>query len=1025
MKAEIIAVGSELLAGTTVNTNGAYLARQLAMLGYDVHRQCVVPDIEHDITEALKIAVKRSHIIIFTGGLGPTKDDLAKETVAKALGIRLVKDEESERSMRDFFEQRGLEMTDNNLKQALVFEGCEVLRNANGTAPGVFLRNKNQAIILLPGPPFELEPMFENSARALLEQMADIRSASASLHVFGIGESSLEEKCRDILYGENPSSALYAKPWGVHINISARARTDEGAAKLLDDKISQYKDRLGAYIFSQNGEELPEVVVHMLEKAGHRLAIAESCTGGLLAERITSVSGASKVFELGEVTYSNKAKQTALGVDGSILRKYSAVSSATAAEMAKGALSRSRADLAVAITGIAGPSNEGYIDKPVGLVYIAVADKVKVIVKKFNFGSKRSRENVREMSAHNALDMIRRTIAGIKIEDAHEFSPKDIADLERKGRPRKKTSLAVEKGVVGLLCAAILGVGGFTGVRALRSRLDESVYSAMQTTYTAAQTTDALLDMREQNPDAFGWLSTSGGAVDCVVVNDRDDGFYKTHDFSGSSNNLGCPYVILPEDGSLPTNLLVYGTSADTKQVFGPLRGLIADGGAASAASDYLFNLTTDSGVISYKLAAVFIANDSEEAGALDDFYKTAYFADNEQFTNFVIEMKLRSVLSINTSIISSDSFLTLVSDLDDWSGEKLIVVARRLREGEAATMSAQMFSKNMAALYPDKYYELKGGSASINSVIERDRWRNWLLANEKNAGGDEQLGAANGGLITSGGAVAASPALSADGQVVITVLINGNETTDTPLNIVSRMTAFELDDSYSDEAIKALALASNSWLRYSFDIGALPSVSGSAPSERITSLASQVINEGIYYGDAFAFTPFFAISAGRTNSSAEIFGEAFPYLVSQESRYDYQVKGFSSSVVFARDVLKSRLESFYTITLSDNYENWITVNTRTTGGYADSVTIDGQVTTTGSELAERCLGLASSCFEVSWSDAKATFSVEGAGHGVGMSVSGANEYAVAMGWDYKAILEHYYNGTTVNGMRWTASAAS
>ncbi|MEG2083124.1 MAG: competence/damage-inducible protein A, partial [Oscillospiraceae bacterium] len=852
MKAEIISVGDELLAGTTVNTNTAFLAREMSMLGYDVHRQCVIGDKARDIIEAVKAAVRRSHVIVFTGGLGPTEDDLTKETVAKALGMKLVKNDEAEESMRAFFAQRGLEMTANNLKQAYVLEGAEVLKNSNGTAPGIFVRSKNQAIILLPGPPFELEPMFLNEVKPRLGQMADVKAAHRSLHVFGIGESALEEKCRDLLYGDNPSAALYAKPWEVHINISARARSDEGAQNLLEQKLQLFRDRLGEFIFSEDDREMNEVVVDMLVKSSSKISVAESCTGGLMASRITAVPGASKVFDLGTAAYSNRAKQSSLGIDPSLLRKYTAVSSATAAEMANGALSRGHADVAVGITGIAGPTNEGYIDKPVGLVYISVADKSKVLVKKFMFGNMRSRESIRELCVQNAFDMVRRVLGGLPIEDAREFSVKDIADVDKKGRPRKKSSLAVEKGIIGVLCAGVMFSGMFMGVRALRNRLDESVYSELQSTYTSGQSADALTSLFEQNPDTVGWLSSNGGAVDCVVVRDKGDGFYSNHDFSGSKNTLGCPYILEPQSAPAAAdpieggtsveqqNTIVYGRSTDSGQVFGPLRELASESSKALASVDYLFNFTTASGSADYKIASVFIANENPEFGKLDDFYKSVSFPDAAAFENFVVDLKIRSVMTINTSIVSSDKFLTLVTDLDGWQGEKLVVVARRVREGETVTMNDQMFQKNMVALYPEQYYKLASLSPNINEVIERDKWRNWLLANEKSAGEtDPAATVASGGQVKPVGTPKPQPSDVVDGQNVIRVTMNGSVMTDTPLRIISKMVAAEMDDSYSPEAIKAQAVAASSWLRYSYNLTEAPLVQGASASDNITALVS------------------------------------------------------------------------------------------------------------------------------------------------------------------------------------------
>lgn len=1021
LKAEIIAVGSELLAGTTVNTNGAYLARHLAMVGYDVHHQCVVPDSAEAIDAATREALSRSHVVVYCGGLGPTDDDLTKESVAKTLGIKLVRDEESEQAMRAFFAQRGKAMTDNNLKQAMIYEGCTVLKNPNGTAPGIFLRRGNQAIALLPGPPFEMQPMFENELEPLLVEMSPVKVAHAGLRIFGIGESELETLCHDLLYGTNPVSACYAKPWGVHINIYSRSETEAEAKSLLDEKVAAYRERTGDCLVSDCGEELEEVVVHLLDKNKKHLALAESCTGGLVAQLITSVPGASKVFDLGIVSYSNRAKHSALKVDSAILRKYSAVSSAAAAEMAKGALAAAKADYAVAITGIAGPTNEGYIDKPVGLVYIAIADKTRVYIKKFNFGNMRSRDSIRELSARHALDMVRRIASGLNINGAKAFSHKSIADMDAR-RPRKKATLAVERAVAGTLAAAIVLFGVYTGTQALRRKVSEGVYDELQQTYTSTQATDAVLALSEQNPDTYGWLTSMNGGIDCVVVQGNGDDYYETHDFSGSKNSLGCPYTE-PTDGNTDRNLVIYGSSSDAQKIFGSLRSFVDDKATDLAAQNYLFDLTTVGGIYSYKLAAICIVNTNSEYGEVSDFYKKKSFASDDEFTDFVVEMKLRSCINANTSIVSTDTFLTLVTDLDGWEGEKLVVIARRLRDGEASTMSAQMFTKNMTALYPDMYYELAGTSSNVNLTIEKDKWRNWLLTNEKNLGTDTYTGQSNGGNIPDSGDAAIAPTLTG-GIASITVNMNGSSITDTPQNIVSRMVAYELNDGFNDEAIKALAVACGSWLKYSINAGIMPSVSGASPSEHITALVGSVINEGIFYNDSLAFTPFYQISSGKTNTSADAFEITLPYLISVDSIYDYQVSGYSSEVSFSLDVLKSRLEQYYETTLSGSYENWIIIESTNDGGYVGNVHV-GSISTTGTELAEKCLGLNSSCFEITYDDSHAYFSVKGSGHGVGMSICGANEYAIAAGWNYQDILLHYYPGTEISELKWVSTTTN
>ncbi|MEG1650917.1 MAG: competence/damage-inducible protein A, partial [Oscillospiraceae bacterium] len=612
MKAEIISVGNELLMGDTANTNTTYLARNLSQMGFNVHRHSVIGDIENDITDATKRSISRSHVIIFTGGLGPTKDDLTKETVAKALRLRLVKSQAVEDEIRKFFDQKGLQMTENNLKQAMVVEGGKILKNENGTAPGIFIQSKNQVIALLPGPPCELEPMFEKELRPRLEKFADIHAAHISLHLFGIGESELETKIKDLLYASNPHAALYAKTGEVQIVVTALAKTVQGANKLLESHVEKLKERLGEYIYSSDGSEMNETVVHLLDKSNVRISVAESCTGGLMAAGITAVSGASKIFELGYSSYSDRAKEQCLAIDSSIVRKYSSVSSVVAAEMAKGALLKAKSGIGVGITGIAGPTNEGFIDKPVGLVYIAVADKNKVLVKKFNFGNMRSRDNIRQLCVLNAFDMVRRFITGLPIENVKQFSSKDLADLEREGKPKKKSSVMVEKGIVSALCAVVIMAGAFFTVGAIRAKVEENIYANLQSTFSTAAASNRLTSLVERNPDTVGWLSADGTTLDSVVVQNREDGFYDNHDFEGSKNKIGCPNIPFGVDAAAAQNVVVYGRPSDSSQLFGNTRSYSEP---SMVQSKSLISYESIYGTAQYKMASVYIANTNNMLG--------------------------------------------------------------------------------------------------------------------------------------------------------------------------------------------------------------------------------------------------------------------------------------------------------------------------------------------------------------------------------------------------------------------------
>ncbi len=1015
MKAEIISVGNELLTGTIVNTNTAFLARNLALMGFEVRHQTVVGDVEEEIIDAVRMATKRSHVTILTGGLGPTEDDLTKESVAKAFDLKLVHSPKVEKRIRKFFEQRGKEMPENNLKQAMVINGSEVLQNENGTAPGLYLQTTKQAIILLPGPPAEVEPMFENEVRPRITSMSQSHSVSASLHVFGLGESELEEKVKDLLYSENPTAALYAKSGEVHIDLVATAETERDARALLDLRIAALKDRVGDYIYSENGESMAQTVVRTLLKTKTEIAVAESCTGGLMAAGITDVEGASQIFHFGMAAYSDDVKQSSLDVSSSILRKYTSISSAAAAEMAKGAREKGGANIGVGITGVAGPKSD-HVNKPVGLVYIAIADKKRVIVKKFNFGTMRSREALRNLSVLHAFDMVRRFVLGLDIEDARLFGDGDLADVERNGKPRKKSSLAVQKAVTTTLCA-ILAMGGlFLAYRAVRARLNQSVYNELRAVFLSGDV-GGLAALRDRNPDTVGWLAVDGTPVDAVVVNGKDGDYYRNHDFSGSQNSLGCLYVDANIDmSSSPDNVVIYGNSGDPKQMFGPL---LQYTDLAYLETNYLINFHTLYADDRYRIVSVFYANSNTAMGDVQSFYLQSTFEDANAFTEFVIQAKMRSLVNIEADVVTGDKFITLVTDAPEWEGAKLVVVARQVRDGEWTEMTSAMFTQNIAAVYPQKWYDIKGTQPSHNELLERDKWLNWILANEKNAGQQ------NGGSQSTSGGVSSKNnkkdgyiTKNKQGEVCITVYMNGAEVTDTPTAIISRIVAYEMSNTYEDEAIKAQAVATLSWIRYSYATIGMPEVSGTTPSDRITQLVASVINEGVFYNGEFAFATYFE-SAPNTYSASDVWGLSLPYLASVESKGDSSAPNYKKEVILPKDQLKQRLETYFGIKLSDNIQNWIKITSTTTGGLVTGVSIDGKVDTTGIDLSEKCLLLKSPNFTVTFNDEGATFAVLGTGHGVGMSKTGANYYA-KQGWTYQEILQHYYTGTTVDRFEWT-----
>jgi len=408
MNCTILSVGTELLIGQITNTNSVYLSKQLNLLGINVLYHFTVGDNKTRLGEILKYSIEKTDIIITTGGLGPTQDDLTKETISAMMDRSLIKHESSYKKLHEIFKKLNRSMTDNNLKQVYLPENSIVLENNCGTAPGFMIENDGKVIISLPGPPKEMISMFESGVKKYLESKTSAIIYSKILRIFGIGESELESILYDLIDGQsNPTVATYAKEGEVSLRITSKAQNEEQALEIILPVIEEIKKRVGKYIYSYDNEELHEAVAKILSEKGISLSLAESCTGGLLASKLTEVPGISVNFDRCIVTYSNLSKIEELGVKKETLDNFGAVSEETAKEMISGLKRKVKSGLHLAITGIAGPDG-GSDEKPVGLVYIALEYKGLLVCQKFNILG--GRERIRNNSCLQALNMIRRII---------------------------------------------------------------------------------------------------------------------------------------------------------------------------------------------------------------------------------------------------------------------------------------------------------------------------------------------------------------------------------------------------------------------------------------------------------------------------------------------------------------------------------------------------------------------------------------------------------------------------------------
>lgn len=407
MQADLICVGNELLTGLIENSNAGFLARRLWSRGIPVREAVVVADDEKSIREALDRSLQESELVIITGGLGPTEDDLTREAVASIFGLKLNLDRKWLEEMEGFFRQRGIDMPYNNRKQAMVIEGSTLLENKRGTAPGAMLKREGKLIVLLPGPPYEMEQIFEEQVLPeVVKQNGGLLSTVKTLKCIGIGESMLEQKIKELGSWDLPPISYVARGYEVNLQIKGYGNQQEAAA-IVDQAEKKLRDALGVAIYGCDDETLAGVVSALLISKNMTLALAESCSGGLLSDLITDVPGSSGFYRGGIVAYSGEAKKSLLCVDPGLLEKEGEVSPAVAEAMAAGAKRILKSDFAIGITGVAGPGSDA-AGNPAGLIYVALIGPGESDLRQLNLGG--AREAIKERAAQIALDMIRKAI---------------------------------------------------------------------------------------------------------------------------------------------------------------------------------------------------------------------------------------------------------------------------------------------------------------------------------------------------------------------------------------------------------------------------------------------------------------------------------------------------------------------------------------------------------------------------------------------------------------------------------------
>ena len=412
---EIISVGTEILLGHITNTDSRDVSEMLSRIGINVKYHTVVGDNPERLRACVEIARSRADIIITTGGLGPTCDDLTKQILAESFGLKLVQNDEEVQFLHDFIRNKR-NFTPNNFQQAMLPEGCTVFHNLWGTAPGCAFQAEGKTVIMMPGPPVECVPMFRTYGVPYLRSLSDEEIVSHSIRVFGIGESAVDDMFADEMnVMVNPTMAPYAKECDCLLQVTAKAGSEEEAEAMMAPVIAHVKERLGDFVYGMDVECIEEAIFPLLKEKGLTFATAESCTGGEIAKRFTDIPGASSVFLGGAVVYTNEVKARLLGLDPEMIEEKGAVSREVAEALAEQVRKMTGADIGIGVTGLAGPDGDGVHE--VGTVFVSMAVEGKTFVRALSLGPKRTRSYIRRMSGNHAYDMMRRWLTGLSVEE--------------------------------------------------------------------------------------------------------------------------------------------------------------------------------------------------------------------------------------------------------------------------------------------------------------------------------------------------------------------------------------------------------------------------------------------------------------------------------------------------------------------------------------------------------------------------------------------------------------------------------
>ncbi len=763
MNAELINIGTELLIGDQINSNQTFLVKELANIDVNIYCQNTAGFDPDRLSDLLSVALTRSDVILLVGGMGPNAEDITKQTVCDALGLQMVRHDKSEKRIKEYCEQNGMEVNDIIMSMADMPAGSVVFRNDSGMCPGCAIRSSKQCIVMLPSSTVELVPMVRSYVIQYLKQLTDGAVFSQTISVFSMGISvhEVEERLGYLKDSRNPTITCIENTGEVQIRVTSKTDTEEAARNLAAPLIRDILQIFGSDAYGMNVSGLEQVVVQKLMEKGMTLSTAESCTAGIISKRITDISGASKVFEMGAATYSSNKKSDMLGVSNAVIQKFGAVSPEAAAAMAVGARRLAGSSLAVSTTGIAGPGG-GTPQRPVGLVFIALADKERVWVKKVLIQKPgMDRDYVRQVAASHALNLVRIYIETLPdlmpgYESAANFSDVYLDTpgggtsraVSRRRASSMGTSGSKPKRSVGdilrtilfiIALAGFLGSGGYLLNREMQDRASQNDLEKVSQFYDAKEVETAeggiwsgiaveeeevqrdsqnrlvaFTDLVEKYPDTIGWITVPNTDINYIVVQDKDgknNDYYLKHDFEGDSNRNGAifgDYRLNIEYGVKQPNIVIYGHHMKSGLMF---NNLIKYDDIAFYKQNPVISFDTIYEEGQWVIFALLKIDAKENNGTPSfNFMKLGDALDDPMnFQAFINDIRAHSVIDTNAAIAvtTDDELLTLSTCSYEHDDYRTVVVARKVRANETIDVSEVTWAES--PIMPKSWGKWKG----------------------------------------------------------------------------------------------------------------------------------------------------------------------------------------------------------------------------------------------------------------------------------------------------------------------------